>query len=136
MSDAPTSRPHPAQPPTADAAWHAALAFALTGERLRMPAVPRPDAAQLLAALDAQGWTQDRIAAHARSLSDASQPWPHQVPDDLRAGLGAAQLRAALGEARRRLGLTSLETRPPSQRTSLTPHERRLLAEVPPHHVG
>ena len=119
-----------------DRAWHAAVAFALIGERLPLPARPAPDAARLVEQLDAAGWTPERVASHARAVSDASQPWPHPVPADLRAGLGAAQLRAALDACRAALGLVTLTTKPPSTRTALTADERRLLAEVPPHHVG
>ena len=41
----------------------------------------------------------------------------------------------AVGRVRVELGLDALAARPPSGRTALTPDERRLLAEVPPHHV-
>ena len=55
------------------------------------------------------------------------------VPDALRAGLGAAQLYAAIGGARERYGLEALTVLPPSRRTRLDADERRLLADVPPH---
>lgn len=93
-----------------------------------------PVIGELLAALDTRGWTPTRIAAHARSQADLGQPWPHRVHPDLRQGIGAAQFQALLNQVREALNLTTLEQRPPSPRTELTADERRLLAEVPPHH--
>jgi len=116
--------------------WHRALAFALVGVDLESAPRPSPDASVLAAELAAAGWTRARIAAHARSEFDAGRPWPHPIPDALRAGLSAAQLHAALGRARDELDLAVLDRRPPSSRTVLTADERRLMAEVPPHHVA
>ena len=117
------------------AAWHTALAFALVGEDLSLGVRPAPDIAALAAELSEAGWTPERVAAHARSVQEGGRPWPHPIPDALRAGLGAAQLFAALGRAREELGVAVLDPRPPSGRTALTADERRLLADVPPHHV-
>lgn len=121
--------------PTADAAWHRALAYALAGAELDLPGRPAPDVAALAAELAAAGWTPARVAEHARSVQDAERPWPHPIPATLRAGLSAAQLHAALGRARDELGVAVLDPRTPSARTTLTADERRLLADVPPHHV-
>lgn len=112
--------------------WHRALAWALTGEALELPDHPVPDADALVAELDACGWNTGRIRAHAVETAGV-RPWPHPVPDALRSGLGAAQLHAALGAARARLGLDVLAVAPPSRRTRLDADERRLLAEAPPH---
>ena len=112
-------------------AWHRAIAFALTGEELDLPTSSAPNPGALLAQLADAGWARVRIAEHAHAASG----WPHPVPDALRAGLGAAQLFAALGRAREELGVAVLDPRPPSGRTALTADERRLLADVPPHHV-
>jgi hypothetical protein len=49
------------------------------------------------------------------------------------AAVGAARWQSALVELKRRLGLDSA-VRPPSRRSSLTPDERRLLADRPPHY--
>lgn len=113
--------------------WHRALAFAVTGERLEVsePDAPRP--AALVADLAALGWDADTVAEHALAAIADGRPWPHPVPDDLREGLGAAQLHAALGGVRAGLGLDVLERRPPSRRTRLDADERRLMADVPPH---
>jgi hypothetical protein len=85
--------------------------------------------------LSALGWTPERIGAHARQVAAAERAWPHAVPDDLRQGCGPAQLQATVARARELLGLATLEVLPPSRRRRLTADERRLLAEVPPHHV-
>nr|WP_300149870.1 hypothetical protein [Propionicimonas sp.] len=114
--------------------WHAALGYALTGEELDLPDAPAPDVPVLLDDLADLGWTAERIAAHARGQAAAERAWPHLVPADLRAGCGPAQLAAALTAARQALGLTTLETRPPSGRHRLNRDEERLLREVPPHH--
>jgi len=117
------------------AGWHRALAFALTGVELPLGVQDRPDAPQLARDLAAAGWPPPSIAEHARARLAAGEPWPHPIPDALRAGLGAAQLQAALGRVRDDLGLAALEHRRPSRRSVLTADERRLLADVPPHHV-
>lgn len=112
--------------------WHRALAWALTGEALDLPDRPAPDADALVAELARHGWGAERVRTHALEAAGVT-PWPHPVPDALRAGLGAAQLHAALGAARARLGLDVLAAAPPSRRTKLDADERRLLAEAPPH---
>lgn len=114
--------------------WHAAIAWALVGERLALPEPGRPDPTTLVTDLAAVGWTADRIGGHASSRLQREQAWPHPVPPDLRAGTGPAQLHAALAATRTLLGLATLETRPPSGRTRLDANEQRLLRDVPPHH--
>ncbi len=116
------------------ARWHTALAYALTGEQLDLPEAEHPDASAVVAELSARGWDAARIGAHARALAEAGTGWPHPVPAALRQGCGAAQLAAALGAARQLLGLSTLETRPPSGRRRLNPDEERLLRDKPPHH--
>lgn len=112
--------------------WHRAIAYALTGADLPLGGQAAPDLDAFARQLDEQGWDAERLGAHAREAA-ASGPWPHPVPDALRAGLGAAQLHAAIAGARARFGLEVLTVLPPSRRTALTPDERRLLADVPPH---
>lgn len=111
------------------APWHAVIGLALVGERLDLGLQERPDAAALVADLAARGWDRDRIDA----LAHGTSPWPFPLSDADRAGLGSAQLFAALRDARRALGLEVLEVRPRSRRTDLDADERRLLADVPPH---
>ena len=116
--------------------WQAAVAYALVGVELPLPETGLADPAAAVEGLAGQGWPAERIAEHAREVVAAEQPWPHPVPPALRLGCGPAQLHAALASARGLLGLTTLEVRAPSRRTNLNADERRLLAEVPPHHVG
>jgi hypothetical protein len=54
------------------------------------------------------------------------------VPADLRADIGAAQLTAVLTELRRRLA--AADPRPVLAERAPDAAERRLLADVPPHH--
>ena len=115
--------------------WQAAIAYALVGADLDPAESGRADPEAALAALAGLGWTTERIHAHARAVVAAEQPWPHPVPEALRRGCGPAQLHAAVARARELLGLVTLEVRTPSRRTQLTADEKRLLAEVPPHHV-
>lgn len=113
--------------------WHSALAWALTGESLELPA-PVPDVPLLLAQLADVGWASERIAEHASAVLGGGGVWPHPIPEQLRDGLGAAQLAANLTAARQACGLLVLDVRPPSRRTTLDADERRLLGEVPPHY--
>lgn len=115
--------------------WHTALAFALVGEDLGFAATDGPSGDQLVELLAASGWNHDTIATHAAAVIAAEQPWPHPVPAELREGCGPAQFHAALTGLRRRLGVLTLETRPPSTRRRLNADEERLMREVPPHHV-
>lgn len=117
------------------AAWHAAIAWALTGEPIDLGVQEAPDVDELVTQLAARGWDAGRVSAHAHEAS-AAGAWPHPIPDAVRSGLGAAQLSAALGRARDRYGLTVLTVLPPSRRTSLDADERRLLADRPPHYGG
>ena len=97
--------------------WHQALAYAVTGERF--PQLGEQDQPDLDALAD---WLAGRVREVVVPL-----------PSDLIAGLGPAQFHAALAELRRRLqpppAAPVLASRP------LTTEERRLLADVPPHHL-
>lgn len=114
--------------------WQAAVAFALTGEVLDLPESGEPQPAELVSALAERGWNQATVIAEARRCAASGEPWPHPVDPHLRAGLGLAQLQAALTATRHLLGVQTLVTRPPSARTDLTADEERLLRDVPPHH--
>lgn len=111
-----------------------ALGYALTGEELELDDALPVQPATIVAALEQAGWARARIGDHARAVVAAELPWPHPVPGRLRPASGAAQFLALLGAVRAELGLLTLEQRPPSTRTRLTPDEQRLLREVPPHH--
>lgn len=113
--------------------WHRAIAWALVGEDVPLPVGDTPDVNRLPEQLAEMGWPADRVIARA-GQAVAEGAWPFRVPADLRAGLGAAQLHAAIQAARTVYGLDVLSTRPPSRRTALTADERRLLDDVPPHY--
>lgn len=95
--------------------WHQALVFAVTGER--RPELSRQDAPDL-----------DVVVAALRDRPRGAHP----VPADLRGGIGAAQLAAVLTELRRRLAVSG--PRPVLAERTPDADERRLLADVPPHH--
>ncbi|MCL2736101.1 MAG: hypothetical protein FWD75_05650 [Propionibacteriaceae bacterium] len=108
------------------------IAYALTGETLSLD--PETDsAASLLDALESAGWPPQRVRDQALLAWEEERPWPHPLPPSSVAEVGAAQWYARLAQARALLGLDAVQL-PPSRRTVLTPEERRLLTDVPPHH--
>lgn len=104
--------------------WHAALAYALTGEEVDVPAAAAPDPDRLLADLAAAGWPRERLAVAARRR--------RVLPPEVLSALGAARFAATVADLRKRLDAVG-ETRAPSPRRTLTADERRLLADRPPH---
>ena len=106
------------------------LAYALTGDELAGEPGVEEDFWDWLAQA---GWSADRIRAQAGQRWASEQVWPHQPPREALASIGAAAWHARLQAAKTALGLTVV-TAPPTRRTVLTADERRLLAEVPPHH--
>ena len=110
------------------------LAFALTGENVAL-AHGECTAQELLGQLSVAGWDQARITAHAQACWESDQPWPHSLPQGSLAQVSPAQWYAALIELRIQLGLDTVPTSP-SRRTELTPQERLLLDEAPPHYGG
>lgn len=112
-----------------------AVAFALTGQCLDPPAAlasERPD--DLLAALAAQGVDADRLDGVRTSRVAEAQPWPFPVPAELRRGLGPAQLLATVQACQQALGLRQRQARVRDASGPLDGDDRRLLAELPPHH--
>jgi len=98
--------------------WHQALAYAVTGRRFaELGEQDRPEIDRLV------DWLTGRV----------TEVVAVPVPNDLTDGLGPAQFHAALTELRRRLQpppeAPVLASRP------LTGEERRLLSDVPPHHL-
>ncbi|WP_432558520.1 hypothetical protein [Granulicoccus sp. GXG6511] len=118
----------PAEEPVPSVDWHAVLAFALTGEWLRLPSDdgggPAPDPDRLLADLAAVGWSGPRLAAAATAR--------RTVPVEQVRALGAARFAAVVADLRARVLAGSAEVRSVSGR-SLNIDERRLVAERPPH---
>lgn len=100
-------------------AWHAALAYAVTGQVLDLGVQQRPDPAALLAELRRRGIEPDLQ--------------PRVIPAELRAGLGAAQLGAALAEVRRLAHLDGLDPQAPAPGRQLSAADRQLFADRPPH---
>lgn len=107
------------------------LAYALTG------AEPAASASwgfeTVLQPLAELGWSVDEIRAHAAACHLAQEPWPHQVPIAWLKEHGAARWSASLDELVRQLRLDVAPTVRTATRP-LTADERRLLADVPPHH--
>lgn len=129
--------------------WHRALAYAITGTRLDDPEVgdldhsadgagdrSRPDLPALAALITERAGGPDRLREQIDARRLSGGPWPYPLPDDLRQGLGAAQLLAALTELRGILGVDRLASRPVIADRALNADERRLLGDVPPHHGG
>lgn len=112
-----------------------AVAFALTGQLAEPPgAQPSGRPEDLLAALAALGMDADRLDAIRAGRVGAGQPWPVPVPAELRQGLGPAQLLATIQACREMLGLRQRQARVRDASAPLDPGDRRLLAELPPHH--
>lgn len=95
--------------------WHQALVFAVTGERRpELGRQERPDLDVVVAAIG------DRVRG------------AHPVPAELTQGIGPARLAAVVTELRTRLAAAG--SRPVVAERELDAAERRLLADVPPHH--
>ncbi|MDR0847895.1 MAG: hypothetical protein LBN10_02435 [Propionibacteriaceae bacterium] len=91
------------------------------------------DVDEILNALAEAGWPPERIRDHAAQTRDADEIWPHPLDLDTIRTIGPAQWHALLGAALSTLGLDVSPQRP-TNRTTLTADERRLLQDVPPHH--
>ncbi|HOB05336.1 MAG TPA: hypothetical protein PKM36_08725 [Propionibacteriaceae bacterium] len=107
------------------------MAFALVGEEVPVGAVEAGES--FLAALAAVGWSADTLQRHADDRRSAELPWPHPVPVDWLRSYGAARWSAVLADLVSRLQLDVAPTAVRATRP-LSPDERRLLADVPPHH--
>jgi len=107
------------------------IIYALTGETPPTdPADTTPDV--IRACLDDLGWSLDQLRTHAENCRMSDIPWPHPLPAGAKLP-SPAQWYAALTRVIADLGLDSVRL-PPSRRTTLTNEERRLMADVPPHH--
>ena len=115
----------------AERPWHQALAYAVCGCRLEQLGRQRsPDVAALSRAL------RDLAEEGALILPSSGDQAVHSVPQDLMQGLGAAQFHAALSALRSELGLVVAPRSEVAPRRLLTPAERRLNEDAPPHHRG
>lgn len=108
-----------------------AVALALTGTALSGSA-STPDG--IVAELDAMGWDSTRIAAVRAAAQDAGHPWPHPVADDQLTAAGPARVLATVRACRSLLGQAGLRPAVRHPASRLDAADRRLLAEVPPHH--
>lgn len=115
--------------------WFVAVGLALTGASLPAPVDAAPvQPAAIAGWLAGLGWTPDRLAEHRHACRDDNRPWPHPVPVTLLGAGTAARLHALVAEVRGLTGTSGLvATQRPGQRV-LTADDRRLLADVPPHH--
>lgn len=116
-------------------AW-LAIGHALTGQHLDPPEAASWQAAEVLAWLAGQGWGDSALVAHREQVRDSHAQWPHRLPSDVLDGLAHAQYTALLAQVRRLAGLDGLHPTVHSGPRVIGPQERRLLAEVPPHHVA
>ena len=117
--------------------WHQALAYALTGQRWESLGVQsQPDINELIQLLRIDPGVE-ALSAHARATVRRGESWPHPVPAEKVIGLGYAQFAAALAQLQRALGIEPLVDAAPrvGEVSPPTAAERRLLDEVPPHHV-
>ena len=114
-----------------DVPWTARLALCLVGAE---PDVGSGAATgDVLATLERAGWDAAAVRGHAADRRAAGQPWPHPVPVTWLREYGPARWAATVADLVRRLELEA-DTAAPSPRRPLSSDERRLLADVPPHH--
>lgn len=112
------------------------VARSLTGEDALPSTSPGSGATrppQIAEALVAAGWSSERIAAVREASSQAGRPWPLPVPAPLRGSVGAAQLLTASRAVAEQLGVGA-EVRLRDSSVPLSPRDRALLTERPPHH--
>lgn len=113
--------------------WHAALSYALLGRVPESVADPgQVDVVELLRDLDRMPGGLDAVKAEIAERR-STHAWPHPVPENLMYGLGPAQFASALTALRRELGVDA-RARTVRAARSLDEDERRLQADVPPHH--
>ena len=113
--------------------WHAALAYALLGPPIRQ--LDEPGVPQLDRLLDELGGVAT-VRAEVIAARSTGGPWPYEVPDALREGLGAAQYAAVWRALVTALGPLTTNARPVVADRALTADERRLSEDRPPHHGG
>lgn len=127
-----------------DVDWLVLISLALVGEDAARRGGGDTDASigngvdtdAIAGGLVASGWDAEAIRAHALAELAAGRSWPHVVDPQARRGVSPAQFWAVLKDVRRSLGLETLTVAAPSRRTMLDADERRLMADLPPHHVA
>jgi len=108
------------------------LAYALTGEHLTIRDTDGSTEG-FLKALDEAGWPPEKVVHVATQAWEQEASWPYPLPPHSLDSVGPAQWYAALTDVRAKLGLDAIR-QAPSRRTVLNEAERRLMADLPPHH--
>ncbi len=110
-------------------AWHQALAYAVTGQRVaELGRQRQPDVARLATELERLGGPGGTERSWSVEVTD------YLVPAELMEGIGAAQFWAVLDDLRQALGLTDPGSPAVTTDRPLTAEENRLIADRPPHH--
>ncbi len=89
---------------------------------------------ELVSRLHEAGWTAGRLRAFRDACRAEGGRWPLAVPDDIRAGIGPAQLHAWVGRCEALLALDAVEAGVRDHSRPLDREDLRLMAERPPHH--
>lgn len=126
VADAAPTTPNPPTTDTTDATRATPVDQATTAD---LPTGPD----DLLALMAQAGWSAAALRHHALTTWQAGQAWPDRLDPATSRLLGPARWSALVRALADRLELGGVATAP-SRRRRLTPDERRLLAEVPPHH--
>lgn len=137
MSEAGLPAPEPVEGAgslsAADRALAEAVTRALTGQRVETtPTGASPQ--ELADALVGAGWNAERLQQLRGERQEQEEPWPFPVERELLATAGFARHQSSLKEVRRLLGVDGLVPTRHLGPKVLGPAERRLLADVPPHH--
>jgi len=115
------------------------VAIALTGGTLPAPddlgasSLTGDATSDLIAWLAAAGWDAGRLMQHRDETLAAGRVWPHRVSAAVRGNLGAAQAAALIRGVVAELGLDHGVTTV-RRRIQADDADRRLIAELPPHH--
>lgn len=89
--------------------------------------------AEIATVLRRCGWTSERLMALRDERQHAGLGWPAVIPLDERGQWGMAQLHAACQQVAAELGVVP-QTRQRDHGQPLSPRDRSLIAERPPHH--
>lgn len=115
--------------------WFAALGWALTGVEVANEEPNRELQASAISSwLADAGWSSERVQQHRAQCQRDQVAWPHQVPDGWLGQGTAARFHALLTAVRAEMGVSGLRPTPRPAQRRWGEAERRLVAEVPPHH--
>lgn len=109
-----------------------AVAYSLSGEDVgAQTGLERVAVSELQHRLAGLGLDASTLANRRQLRMSEEQPWPYPVPERLREGVPAAQLQALCSETIEAMRLRTHQIASGSAR--LTPAEKRLIADRPPH---